>query len=216
MLVVKTHLENFIKEREDILQREKMILPDITLDPDRIQLIMISETVPSCPEDYFYSRKANAEYMQTTIPILRDSGLEVRTIDDIVNCGIYITTAIKTPKDGYTVPTEVIKNQLPILEEEIKLFDNIKIIMLMGDVAKKAMNLLSRKQTKKNVIPSGATYKLRSNEYYYGTVRVLPSYIITGGNILIEKSKVRMIKEDLILAQKIISIEGKTDESILY
>lgn len=205
MLAVKTYLEDFIRERYDIQQREKMQLPDIVLDTNKIQIVMISETVPSDSKDYFYSRMLDAEFMQTTIPILRDSGLDVNTIDDIVDCGIYITTAVKTPKDSYAIPTEVIKNQLPILEEELKLFGNLKVIMLMGDVAKKAINLISRQQTKKSVIPGGATYKLRYNEYYYGAVRVLPSYIITGGNLLIEKSKVSMIKEDIIMAQKIIS-----------
>lgn len=75
-------------------------------------------------------------------------------------------------------------------------------------MAKKALNLIGRTQGQKSVIPSGSTYKLRNNEYYYRKMRVLPSYIITGGNILIEKSKVQMIQEDLLLAQKILSADG--------
>ncbi len=49
----------------------------------------------------------------------------------------------------------------------------------------------------RNVIPSGSTYKIRNDEFYWGAVRVFPSYIITGGNILIEKSKCEMIADDL-------------------
>ena len=67
----------------------------------------------------------------------------------------------------------------------------------MGDVARRMVNRIARKTIGKNVIPSGATYKIRSGEYHWGSIRVLPSYIITGGNLLIEKSKVRMITEDL-------------------
>ena len=68
------------------------------------------------------------------------------------------------------------------------------------------MNLIARGQTGKNVIPSGATYKLRGNEYRWGNVWVMPSYIITGGNILIEKSKVRMIREDLEVVRRMLEL----------
>ncbi len=138
--------------------------------------------------------------MSTTIPIFNESGVSVDGIDDIINKGIYITTAVKTPKEGYTIPTEVINNQLPILEKELELFGNTKVIMLMGDVAKKAFNIIARKKTKKNLIPSKPTYRVRGNEYYYGAIRVFPSYIITGGNLLIEKGKIETIKEDISAA----------------
>ena len=40
-------------------------------------------------------------------------------------------------------------------------------------------------------------FKLRSSEIVYDDKRVMPSYIMTGGNIQIEKSKVQMITEDI-------------------
>lgn len=76
--------------------------------------------------------------------------------------------------------------------------------MLMGDVAKKAFNMITKKATKKNAIPAVSTYKLRSSEIYYKGIRVMPSYIMTGGNILIEKSKVTMATEDIAAMLKII------------
>ena len=76
--------------------------------------------------------------------------------------------------------------------------------MLMGDVAKKAFNMIAKKSTKKNVIPAVSTYKLRKNEIYYKGIRVMPSYIMTGGNILIEKSKAAMATEDIATMLKII------------
>ncbi len=57
--------------------------------------------------------------------------------------------------------------------------------------------MIAKAKSKKNVIPSGSTYKIRGNEYYWDTIRVFPSYIITGGNILIEKSKCEMVADDI-------------------
>ncbi len=76
--------------------------------------------------------------------------------------------------------------------------------MLMGDVAKKAFNMIAKKSAKKNVIPAVSTYKLRNSEIYYKGIRVMPSYIMTGGNILIEKSKVTMAAEDIAIMLEII------------
>lgn len=67
----------------------------------------------------------------------------------------------------------------------------------MGDVSKKALNMIAKKQQGKNIIPSVSTYKLRNTEIYYKGIRLMPSYIMTGGNILIEKSKVTMMTEDI-------------------
>lgn len=64
-------------------------------------------------------------------------------------------------------------------------------------MSKKAFNMIAKKSTKRNCIPSGSTYKIRENEFYYGNLRVFPSYIMTGGNILIEKSKCTMISDDI-------------------
>ena len=74
----------------------------------------------------------------------------------------------------------------------------------MGDVAKKAFNMITKKSTKKNIIPAVSTYKLRNREIYYEGIRVMPSYIMTGKNILIEKSKATMATEDIAAMLKII------------
>jgi len=199
-LNVKKYLTDFVQAQASIEQKEIIQVPDAIIETDAIKMIMISEVVPKNPDDYFYSRQPNAAFMSTTIPIFNGSGISVNTIDDIISKGIYITTAVKTPKEGYTIPTEIINNQLPILEKELDLFSNTKVIMLMGDVAKKAMNTIVRQKTKKNLMPSKPTWRVRVNEYYYGNVRVLPSYIITGGNLLIEKGKIETIKEDISVA----------------
>lgn len=69
--------------------------------------------------------------------------------------------------------------------------------LLMGDTAIRVMNALSLRTTRKRVIPSGPTYKIRTGEFWYGSVRVLPSYLQTGKSYLIERSKRKMVSEDI-------------------
>ena len=178
-------------------------LNNLDIDPLTIKAIMINEVVPSDPLQDFYGTP-DADYLKTTIPLLQGAGAKVASIQDILQKGIYITNAVKTPKTDYTIDKSSIENSLPYLEAELSLFPNIKVIMLMGDVAKKAFNMITKKSTKKNVIPAVSTYKLRNSEIYYKGIRIMPSYIMTGGNILIEKSKVAMATEDIATMLEII------------
>ena len=178
-------------------------LNDIDIDPLTIKTIMINEVVPSDPEQDFYG-VPDADYLKTTIPLLQGAGAGVMSIQDVLQMGIYITNAVKTPKTEYAIDKGSIEKSLPYLEGELSLFPNIKVIMLMGDVAKKAFNMITKKATKQNAVPAVSTYKLRSSEIYYEGIRVMPSYIMTGGNILIEKSKVTMATKDIAAMLEII------------
>ena len=175
---------------------QNLRLNDVNIEPETIQTIMINEVVPSCPEEDFYG-KPDSAYMSTTIPLFRKAGIEVNSIQDILDHGIYITNAVKTPKSEYAVSKESIEDSLPYLEKELALFPNAKVIMLMGDVAKKAFNMICKKATKKNAVPSISTYKLRNTEIFYNGIRIMPTYIMTGQNILIEKSKFEMASKDI-------------------
>jgi len=175
---------------------QNLRLNDVNIEPETIRAIMINEVVPSCPEEDFYGKQDSA-YMSTTIPLFRKAGIEVNSIQDILDHGIYITNAVKTPKSEYAVSKESIEDSLPYLEKELALFPNVKVIMLMGDVAKKAFNMICKKATKKNAVPSISTYKLRNTEIFYNGIRIMPSYIMTGQNILIEKSKFEMASKDI-------------------
>ncbi|MCQ1531139.1 uracil-DNA glycosylase family protein [Lutispora saccharofermentans] len=179
----------------DIL-RDNFMVPDLEVDTEKIKAIMIAEVPPENPYDYFYAN-TDGSYMKTTLQAFRDAGAEVDTILDILNMGIYITTAVKCAKVGYGIPTATVKYCKDILAEELKMFPNLQVYMLMGDVAIKAMNYIVKEETKKSVIPSGSTYKIRYNNYYYHGKRVIPSYLMTGGNYLIEKSKRVMIAQDI-------------------
>ena len=176
---------------------DSLQFPDCDIDPKKIKVLMISEVPSQNPDDGFYSKAAQSEYMRSTLGLFARAGVEAASMRDILDMGIYITTAVKAPKTGYTVDPEMIKAHLPFLEAELDLFPNLRAIMLMGDVAKKAVNMIAKARTKKNVIPSGSTYKIHSEEFHWGDVRVFPSYIITGGNILIEKSKCAVIEDDI-------------------
>ena len=178
-------------------------LNNIEIDPLTIKAIMINEVVPSDALQDFYG-VPDADYLKTTIPLFQGAGAEVKSIQDILQMGIYITNAVKTPKTKYAIEKNSIQDSLPYLEAELSLFPNAKVIMLMGDVAKKAFNMITKKATKKNVVPTVSTYKLRTTEIYYKGIRVMPSYIMTGGHILIEKSKVAMATEDIATMLEII------------
>lgn len=205
--------ERIIKENKDmniqkeleakVGKRSNIYLNNIEIDPLMIKAIMINEVVPSDALQDFYG-VPDADYLKTTIPLFQGAGAEVKSIQDILQMGIYITNAVKTPKTGYVIEKNSIEDSLPYLEAELSLFPNVKIIMLMGDVAKKSFNMITKKATRKNVIPAVSTYKLRTTEIYYKGIRVMPSYIMTGGNILIEKSKVAIATEDIATMLEII------------
>lgn len=185
---------------------KSIFLNDIEVDPKTIKAVLINEVFPLDPTDDFYGATDGA-YLSTTLPLFQQAGIYVDSAHDLLDLGIYLTNAIKTPKHTTTIETQTITENLPLLEKELSLFPNIEVIMLMGDVAKKAFNQIAKKQQKKNAIPSVATYKIRQNEIYYGKIRLLPSYIMTGKNVLIEKSKVTMAAEDIAKMYQVITKE---------
>ncbi len=195
---IKTELETKLGTKTGIC------LNNVEIDPLTIKAVMINEVVPSDPSQDFYGAP-DADYLKTTIPLLQGAGVEVTSIQDVLQMGIYITNAVKTPKTASAIEKSSIENSLPYLEAELSFFPNVKVIMLMGDVAKKAFNMITKKASKKNAVPAISTYKLRNSEIYYEGIRVMPSYIMTGGNILIEKSKVTMATEDIAAMLEIIT-----------
>ena len=193
------NIKNYLSETatKNDLNINELQFPDCELDPMKIRVVMINEVVPKNPDDWFYSNAHDPENRRTSFGLFEVAGVPVKSMRDILDLGIYITAAVKSPKNGYTVDPAVIKAQLPLLDAELSLFPNLKVIMLMGDVAKKAVNMLAKAKTKKNIIPSQPTGRIRGNEYYWDGVRVFPSYIMTGKNLLIEKGKCDTISDDI-------------------
>lgn len=169
---------------------------DVDVVPENIKAVLINEVVPQDPDNDFYG-KQEGEYLSAAISLFHNAGIAVKTAKELLDLGIYITNAVKKPKSHTSVERSMIEESLPFLEKELSLFPNVQVVMLMGDVAKKAMNMIAKRTTKRNAIPAVSTYKLRHSEIYYKNIRLMPSYIMTGTNILFEKSKFQMASEDI-------------------
>jgi uracil-DNA glycosylase len=176
-------------------------VPNVEVNTDKIRALMVSEAPPIELQDYFYA-KGNPFYMQTTAQAFKDAGFEVTSMDDVLDLGVYITTAIKCGKTGYSISSKTEENCSSLLEREMDLLPDIKAILLMGDAAIKSMNYISKRKTRKRIVPSGSTCKIRKNDYFYNDVRVFPTYLQTGKSYLIEKSKRKLIAEDIKTALK--------------
>jgi uracil-DNA glycosylase len=157
---------------------------------------MISEAAPAEPADHYYAG-ANSLFEETTVQAFKDAGTGVSCFRDVLDLGVYLTTAVKCGKTDYGIKAATITECSHLLERELALFPNVKVYMLMGDVAIKAVNYISKRQGKGRAIPAGSTYKIRGQEYFFLGRRALPSYVQAGPSFFIEKSKRRMIAEDI-------------------
>ena len=179
------------------------IVPDADLDSDKASIVMISEAAPENPDDYYYA-KGDSLFQQTTLQAFNDAGIDVSSMQDVLNLGVYLTTAVKCGKTGYGIKSGTIEECSKILEKELALFPNIKVVMLMGDVAIKAVNYIAKRAGEGRVIPAGSTYKIRGQEYFFRGKRAFPSYLQAGPSFFIEKSKRRMIAEDIKAAMGLV------------
>jgi uracil-DNA glycosylase len=187
------------------IDKQKYMLPPLEIDMAKIKVFMLTEAPPTDKADYFYAA-GNPAYLQTILQVFKDAGHDVSSMQDILHLGVYVTTAIKCSKIQYAISPDTMKNCSQLLEQEIALFPDIRVFMLMGDVAIKMMNAIWKKQTGQKVIPAGSTYKIRNQAYYFGDKRVFPSYTPAGQNFLIEKTKRRMVTEDIREAMKCLTV----------
>ena len=178
-------------------------IPDLEIDPVEIKIVMIAEAAPPDRSDYFYA-SGDPLFQQTTVLAFKDAGIQVNTIQEIVGLGIYLTTAVKCSKTGYGIRAGSIKACSFLLERELSLFPCIEAYLLMGDTAIKAVNYISKREGAGRVIPAGSTYKIRNGVFTFGDKRVFPSYLQAGPSFFIEKSKRKMIAEDIAHAAALI------------
>jgi uracil-DNA glycosylase len=170
---------------------------------EAIKLVLISEALPQNIEEYF-DGKNEPTFIKNSNIIFNSLGYKFKTYKDYLSNGIYLTTAIKCVKKDYLVSSETIKNCSVNLENELDIFPNINVIMLMGDFAIKAINYIWKRKYNEKIIPAGSTYKIRGGVYESNGIRFFPSYTQTGDSFGLEKSKVEMITEDVKKAMKII------------
>lgn len=185
------------------VNHQSHLIPDIELDPERVLAVLISEAAPHDPSDYYYA-PANPLFAQTTVQTFQDGGATVTNVSDILNLGIYLTTAVKCGKTGYSIATHTTKTCSAILKQELALFPHLQVLLLMGDVAIRAINDIAREAGQPRAIPAGSTYKIRGGPYHYQGIRALPSYLQAGPSFFIEKSKRQMIAQDIRIALDLI------------
>lgn len=175
-------------------------VPDIEIRPGDVSIVLISEAAPGDPADYYYYASGDPLFGQTTVQAFQDAGADVSKVRDIVDLGIYLTTAVKCGKTGYGIKTGTVKQCSLLLEQELAYFPGVKAFLLMGDVAIRAINYVGQRVGEGPVIPAGSTYKIRGQEYHFRGARAFPSYLQAGPSFYIEKSKRKMIGEDIAAA----------------
>jgi len=183
---------------EDV-RNECYLVPSIDVDPERVSIVLISEVAPPHPADDYYA-PGDPLFARTTVQAFRDAGMEVSSTGEIVERGAYLTTAVKCGKTGYGIKAATIRACSLLLERELDLFPNVRAYLLMGDVAIKAVNYIARRAGQGRVIPAGSTYKIRGEAYWFRGARAFPSYLQAGPSFFIEKSKRKMIAEDIAAA----------------
>jgi hypothetical protein len=178
-------------------------VPAIEVEPIRISIVVISEVVPPNPANYYYAG-GQASYQETTLQAFNAAGLDVSTFQELLHLGVYFTSAVKCGKTGYGIKAGTIKACSTLLEKELEPLMNVKAYLLMGDVAIKAINYIAKRWGEDRVIPAGSTYKIRGKEYFFRGARAFPSYLQVGPSFGIEKSKQRMIAEDIAAALEVL------------
>jgi hypothetical protein len=179
-------------------------VPDVRIAPDRMTIAVVSEAAAMRREDGFYASD-RAVFAESTLEAFRDAGASATSIGDLLQRGVYLTTAVKCAKTSYGLQTNTIKACSELLARELELFSNLRALLLMGDVAIRALNAIARRAGEPRVIPAGSTYKLRGTEYAWRGIRVFPSYLQAGPSFYIEKSKRRMIAEDIAAALALVA-----------
>ena len=187
---------------EDV-NSEAYIIPNVEVNPERVSIVVISEAAPEKGEDHYYAGE-DASFQQTSLQAFQAAGAHVDSFSDILDLGIYFTTAVKCGKTGYGIKAGSIKECSNLLETELGLFPHVKACLLMGDVAIKAVNAIARRAGEDRVIPAGSTYKIRGQVYSFRGARAFPSYLQVGPSFGIEKSKQRMIAEDIRAALELL------------
>ena len=110
------------------VRHECYVVPDIDLQPDAVSLVMISEAAPPDSGDHYYA-DGEPLFQQTTLLAFQDAGAQVSSIQDILQMGVYLTTAVKCGKTGYGIKANTIQECSLILEKELaRRYPGIKFV----------------------------------------------------------------------------------------
>ena len=181
------------------IDSDRYTVPPGPVNLDEVTIVMVAEAPPPDPADWFYAGD-DALFARTTVQAFRDAGEDVGSIQDVLDLGVYLTTAVKCGKAGNAISTQTVRTCAVLLEAELGLFPLAEVLMLMGDTAIKAVNAIAQQNKEPRVVPAGATYTLHGGEYRFRGMKVFPSYVHAGPAFFIEKSKRRMVAEDIAAA----------------
>ena len=84
------------------------VIPQVEIKPEDISVVMISEAAPDNPDDYYYAQ-GDPPFQRTTVQAFMDAGIKVSSVQDILNLGVYLTTAVKCGKTGYSIRADTVK-----------------------------------------------------------------------------------------------------------
>jgi uracil-DNA glycosylase len=174
-------------------------IPSVEVNPARVRLVMIAEAAPENPSDDFYAR-GRPLYLLNTIQAFRDAGAPVSSLADLLELGVYMTTAIKCARSAFTISGETIRSCAQLLEKELRLFPNARAYLLMGDTAIQAINAIAVRAGEPEPIPSAATFDIRKQVLWLFGRRLFPSYLHTRASYRTATEKRKMVAEDIIRA----------------
>ena len=92
---------------------------------------MIAEAPQPDSADDFYAGNG-AFYFKTTAQAFAEAGLKVASMQDILDLVVYLTTAIKCARVGYTVYQQTIQTCSSLLAREMALFPNVASTVAAG------------------------------------------------------------------------------------
>lgn len=136
------NIKNIINIKKELETKAGMAdgiyLNNIEINPLSIKAVMINEVVPSDPLQDFYGIP-DADYLKTTLPLLQNAGADVHSIEDILQMGIYITNAVKTPKTESAIDKSMIENGLPYFRSGTFFIPKYKGYYAYGRCGKKSI-----------------------------------------------------------------------------
>ena len=175
---------------------ENFLSPGIDVSPEQVRMIMICEAPPADRNDDFYAGPESL-YARTTVKAFNYAGVQVASIQDLLDYGIYFTTAIKCSKAGERVRKKTVERCSSLLEQELALFPGVKAYLLMGDAALTAFRAILGRAGEGQVIPSQAIFHLRGQEMIFQGKRIQPTYLQTMPSFFTEKVKQAAVADDI-------------------
>ena len=99
------------------VRHDRNVVPGIILRPEEITVFMVSEAAPPNTNDYYYA-KGNPSFQEATVQAFNEAGWQVSSMKDILARGVYVTTAVKCAKTGYTIRPDTVRECSSLLERE--------------------------------------------------------------------------------------------------